>query len=62
MPEIQIDGKSYDTDNFSDEAKSQVASLRFVQSEIQRLEANIAVCKTAQNTYVSALKSLLEED
>ena len=39
MANIKIDGKDYDTDTFSDEAKATVVSLQFVQSELQKANA-----------------------
>jgi hypothetical protein len=39
MPVIKIDNKDYDLDTLSDEAKSQLASLQFVDAELQRLNA-----------------------
>ncbi len=59
MATITIDGAEYDSDNFSDEAKNQVASLQFVKTEIARLQAQLAVYKTAESGYANALKSEL---
>ena len=47
MPNVTIDGKDYNLDDLSDNAKEQLASLQFVQNEIKRLEALTAVSKTA---------------
>ena len=60
MPKITIDNKEYDTDSFSDNAKQQFSRLQFVQSEIVRLNALLAVSKTAQVAYTRALKEELE--
>ena len=59
MATITIDGTEYDSDNFSDEAKKQVASLQFVKNEIARLQAQLAVYKTAESGYANALKTEL---
>ena len=61
MATITIDDKEYDIDNLSDEAKQQVISLQFVQAEIKRLDAQIAVYKTASIAYSSALKGFLDK-
>ncbi len=61
MATIKIDDKEYDLDNLSDEAKQQVISLQFVQAEIKRLDAQIAVYKTASIAYSSALKGFLDK-
>tara|TARA_B100000214_G_C23876772_1_gene585326 strand:- start:749 stop:934 length:186 start_codon:yes stop_codon:yes gene_type:complete len=60
MASITIDGKEYDTDNLSDKAKEQVVSLQFVQAEIKRAQAQLAVYQTAASAYSQALKSELE--
>ena len=61
MPNITIDGKEYDLDSLSDQAKEQVVNLQFAQGEVQRLNAKIAVCQTAIAGYSAALKKELNE-
>ena len=61
MATVTVDGKEYDSDKMSDEAKATVLSLQFVQSELTRLEAAIAVYKTAEVAYSKGLKERLEE-
>ena len=60
MATITIDGKEFNTDNISDKGKEQLASIKFVQSEIQTLEARIAVCKTAMVAYTKVLQNELD--
>ena len=59
MATITIDGIEYNTDTLSDSAKAQVVSLQFVQQELARLEAQIAVYRTAEAGYAKALKEEL---
>lgn len=59
MATITIDGVEYNTDHLSDSAKAQVVSLQFVQQELARLEAQIAVYRTAEAGYAKALKDEL---
>lgn len=59
MPMIKIDDKEYDLDLLSNEVKNQLASLNFVDAELQRLNAQIAVFQTARATYANALKASL---
>ena len=61
MASITIDGKDYDIDDLSDEAKNQLSSLQFVQGEIKRIEGQMAVYRTAYSAYSNALKSELEK-
>jgi len=61
MATITIDGKEYNLDDLSNQAKEQLASIQFVQGEIKKIEGQIAVYKTAEAAYTSALKSEIEE-
>ena len=60
MASVTIDGTEYDLDEMSDEAKQQLGSLQFVQGEIRKLEAQIAVYKTASIAYSTELKKKLD--
>ena len=46
-------------DQLSDEAKAQLASLQFVDSEMQRLNAKAAALQTARVAYSKALNEAL---
>jgi hypothetical protein len=59
MTQITIDNKPYDLDSLSNDAKGQLGSLRFVDSEIARLQAQLAVMQTARMGYANALKAEL---
>ena len=59
MASIVINGKEYNTDELSQEIKNNIGSLDFVQKEIRRLEAQIAVYKTAEIAYSKVLESSL---
>ena len=56
MAKINIDNKEYDLGDLSDETKSTIASLQFAQEEIAKLEARIAVYKTAARAYTIAIR------
>ena len=56
MSKITIDGTEYDTDQLSEEAKGNLASLQFVRTEMNRLQAQTAVYKTSEVAYIAALK------
>jgi hypothetical protein len=56
---VRIDGTDYKVSDLSEEARAQVQSLRFVEAELQRLNAQIAVCNTAKNAYMRALKEVM---
>ena len=59
MAIITIDGREYDLDTLSEQAKQQLMSLQFVDAELQRLNAQAAVFQTARAAYINALKDLL---
>lgn len=59
MTVIKIDDKEYDLDQLSDEAKAQLTSLQFVDSELQRLGAQVAVLRTARMAYSKVLNDEL---
>ncbi len=60
MAKITIDEKEYETDDLTDTAKANLASLQFVRSEINRLNGKMAVYKTAEISYSKAIKDELE--
>lgn len=60
MANLIINDKTYDIDKLSEEAKAQVVSLQFVDAEIARFNATIAVFQTARNGYIKALLPHLE--
>jgi hypothetical protein len=59
MPIIKIDDKEYDLESLPDAAKQQLASMQFVDAELQRLGAQSAVFQTARTAYANALKQAL---
>ena len=59
MTVIKIDEKDYEFDSLSEEAKSQLAMLQFVDAELQRVSAQTAVLQTARIAYSNALKEAL---
>ena len=59
MPTITIDNKSYELDSLSNDAKAQLASIQFVDTELARLQAQAAALQTARMAYAKALQELL---
>ena len=60
MATLTINDKTYDIDKLSAEAKAQMLSVQFVDAEIARLTASLAVFQTARVAYLSALMPHLE--
>ena len=60
MPKITVDDIEYNTEDLSDNGKAQLASLQFLEVQMNKLKSEISVYQTARNAYVVALKSALE--
>lgn len=61
MPKITVDGVEYNSEDLSDNGKAQLASLQFLEAQMSKLKAEIAVYQTARSAYVAALKAELGE-
>lgn len=59
MTTITIDGKDYNLENLSGNARSQLESMHLVDQQIARLQTEIAIAQTARNAYAAALKAEL---
>jgi len=53
---VKIDDQEYDLDKLSDDAKSQLVNLQFVDAQLQQLSNELAVADTARIGYTNALK------
>ena len=62
MSLIKINDKDYELEQLSEEARNQLASLQFVDAELQRLQAQIAVYQTARAAYANGLRAALPEE
>ena len=60
MPKITVDGMEYNTEDLSDNAKAQIASLQFLEAQMVKIKSEIAVYETAKSAYIQALKAELE--
>lgn len=62
MAKVTIDGKDFDTETLSAEAKDHIANISVCDQQIQRLKREIAITQTARNAYAAALKNGLPKD
>ena len=62
MPKITVDGIDYNTEDLTDNGKAQLASLQFLEVQMNKLQNEIAVFQTAKQAYIVALKAELEKD
>ena len=61
MVMIKIDDKDYDLDALSQEAKTQLASLQFCDTELRGLQAKASAIQLARARYAEALKEALNK-
>lgn len=61
MPKLVIDEIEYNTEDLSDEGRGQLTNLQFVEQQIRTFRNQILVYQTAQQTYLSALKTEITE-
>ena len=61
MPKITIDNIEYNTEDLTENGKAQLASLQFLEVQMQKLRNEIAVYQTAQRTYLAALNAEIEK-
>ena len=61
MPKITVDDIDYNTEDLSENGKAQLASLQFLEMQMNKLKSEIAVYQTARNSYMAALKAELEK-
>jgi len=59
MPTITIDGKDFELDDLSKDAKAQIDSIVLCDRKLAELQSEAAIIQTARNAYVAALQELL---
>lgn len=59
MASITIDGKEYDSEILSEDAKGQITSLQIIDRKIADLTNDIKIMQTARNAYAKALEKAL---
>jgi len=57
--EVTVDGLTFKFSELSAEAQAQATSLQFVDEQIAKLNAKLAVYHTARNAYQAALQQLV---
>ena len=62
MPKINVDGIEYNTEDLTENGKAQLASLQFLEVQMNKIKSEIAVYQTAKNAYIQALKEELENN
>lgn len=62
MAKVTINGKEYDTDELSKEAKDNLTNVQLCEQRVLELQRDIAITQTARNSFAQALKSHLPKD
>ena len=58
-PKVTIDGKDFEIDSLSDDAKAQLTSLNVVDQKIVDNQRDAAILQTARMAYAKALNEAL---
>lgn len=61
MPKFTVDGIDYNTEDLSENAKTQLSSLQFLEFQMRKIKDEIAVYNTAKASYIAGLKAELEK-
>lgn len=62
MAKVTINGKEYDTETMSKEAKDNMTNVKLCDDRIQELQRDLAITQTARNAFAVALKNALPAD
>ena len=60
MPRLRIDDIEYNSEDLSEKGKGLMRSLQFVETQINRIQQEIAVYRTTHATYLKALKAEIQ--
>lgn len=57
---VNINGTEYNWDDLSEDVRAQLVNLRITDGEIERLNRQLSIAKTAKNAYGRALRQAME--
>lgn len=58
---VRINDVDYDMADMPEKVREQLMNLRFAESEVRRLQAQLAIAQTAKNAYQQALVAELQK-
>ena len=61
MPKITVDEVEYNTEDLTETGKATLASLQFLDSQMQKISNEIAVYRTARISYIAALRAEIKK-
>ena len=59
MPKLTIDDIEFNTEDLSENGKAQLSSLQFLEAQMVNHKKEMAIYKTAHDTYLNVLKAEL---
>jgi hypothetical protein len=62
MAKVTINGKDYDTDTMSKEARDCMTNVKLCDDRILELQRDLAITQTARAAFANALKNALPKD
>jgi hypothetical protein len=62
MAKVTIDGKEYNTEMLSDDARNNLRNVQYCEQKLTDLKREIALVQTARNAYAQVLKNALPKD
>ncbi|OSQ45279.1 DUF6447 family protein [Marivita geojedonensis] len=62
MAKVTIDGKEYDTEMLSEEARNNIQNIQYCEQRLAELKREMALAQTARNAYARVLASALPKD
>ena len=61
MPKITIDEIEYNSEDLTENGKAHLASLQFLEAQMQKMRNEMAVYQTAHRSYIAAVKTEIEK-
>ena len=61
MPKVTVDGIEHNTEDLTETGRATLASLQFLESQMQKMHNEISVYRVAQLSYIAALKVEIEK-
>ena len=60
MPRVTVDDIEYNTEDLTETGRATLASLQFLESQMQQMRNEMSVYRVAQLSYIAALKLEIE--
>jgi len=62
MAKVEIDGKEYETDNLSEDARNRLANVTFCDRKLNELRREVATIQTARKAYARDLVQKIQDE